>query len=300
MNFDLTPLWPALDNWVGRTLETTSALTFTPLPGANSTALYRVSTPDGESCVLRLFSNRLWLDSEPDLAQHEAAVLQHAVSHGLPAPCLLAFTAADSPFGLPAILMEFLPGAVELNPPEFTPWLNQLAGELARIHATPSVGFAWQFHTWNAIHGGPAPAWLADSDWQRLLALAQSPPPESAEVFLHRDYHPANILWQDHRISGIVDWVNGCRGPRGVDVAHCRLNLALLYGLPVADAFLEMYAAAVGGYDHHPHWDVDDALSWLPEADFYEPWAEFGRPRHSATAMQDRMRAFLLAALQRL
>ncbi len=299
MNFDLTPLQPALDAWVGGVLGSTLPITYTPLTGANSTALYRVSTPSGESCVLRIFSNRPWLESEPDLAQHEAAVLQHAVAHGLPAPRLLAFSATDSPFGLPAILMEFLPGTVELNPPEFTPWLNQLAGELARIHATPSADLPWRYHSWNEIHDAPAPAWLADSDWQRLLAIAQSPPPENTEVFLHRDYHPANILWQNHRLSGIVDWVNGCRGPRGVDVAHCRLNLALLYGLPTAETFLELYSAAVGGYYHHPHWDVDAALSWLPEANFYEPWAEFGRPRLSATAMQDRMRAFLLAALQR-
>jgi Ser/Thr protein kinase RdoA (MazF antagonist) len=47
-------------------------------------------------------------------------------------------------------------------------------------------------------------------------------------VFLHRDYHPGNLLWNDGSLSGIVDWAFSCRGPRGVDVAHTRWNLALV------------------------------------------------------------------------
>jgi thiamine kinase-like enzyme len=114
----------------------------------------------------------------------------------------------------------------------------------------------------------------------------------------HRDYHPTNILWSDERISGVVDWVNACRGPAGVDVAHCRLNLALMYGVHHADDFLRAYAAAVDGYDHDPHWDIDDAMDWsLHDAAHYPPWRDFGLRPISRAMLRDRMREFLQNAV---
>ncbi len=89
-------------------------------------------------------------------------------------------------------------------------------------------------------------------------------------------------------------------GPRGVDVAHCRLNLALMYGQDEADAFLEAYRKHSPGYRHQAFWDVDDALSMLPEALPYPPWAELGLAGITTPLARARLEAFVVAALARL
>jgi Ser/Thr protein kinase RdoA (MazF antagonist) len=73
---------------------------------------------------------------------------------------------------------------------------------------------------------------------------------------LHRDFHHGNVLWAEGRISGVVDWPCACIGPRGMDVAHTRANLALVNGLEMADRFLAAYAGRVPGYHQNTWWDA--------------------------------------------
>jgi aminoglycoside phosphotransferase (APT) family kinase protein len=249
---------------------------------------------------LRLFTNGDWLDREPDLAEHEAAALTHAARARVPVPTLIAHAGAAET-GVPALLMTRLPGTVDLRPRRRRVWLASLAEALAAIHATDVGDFRWQYSSWNTHREAAMPAWLADSTlWSGVLGLAARRPTEYRPTFLHRDYHPTNVLWADARVSGVVDWVNACRGPAGVDVAHCRLNLALMYGVHHADDFLHAYIAAVGGYDHDPYWDVDDAMDWsLHDAVYYPPWRDFGLRSISRTALRARMREFLQSAVDR-
>jgi aminoglycoside phosphotransferase (APT) family kinase protein len=94
------------------------------------------------------------------------------------------------------------------------------------------------------------------------MAAIRGPEPEEQPGFLHRDYHPGNLLWDRGELVGIVDWPSSCCGPRGLDVAHTRGNLALVDGADAADAFLKAYVDLVPAYDHHPWWDVADLLSF--------------------------------------
>ena len=128
------------------------------------------------------------------------------------------------------------------------------------------------------------------------MAIINNHQPVTSDVFIHRDYQPVNALWRQTDLVGIVDWVNACRGCASIDVAHCRLNLALMYGLQAADGFLDAYTAEVGHFDHHPYWDVDAALSWLPDLSYYEPWQEFGLGDETPGLLQHRMEAFLQSA----
>jgi aminoglycoside phosphotransferase (APT) family kinase protein len=113
-----------------------------------------------------------------------------------------------------------------------------------------------------------------------VLDLAQGPPPEAPRRFIHRDYHPANVLWQRGNVSGIVDWTNASMGPPGVDVAHCRINLAALAGVAIADRFLEAYSAVVGETVSawHPYRDavavMDSGLAMEPRV--FAGWIGLG------------------------
>ena len=64
------------------------------------------------------------------------------------------------------------------------------------------------------------------------------------------------MLWQDGAVTGIVDWASARIGAPGVDVGHCRWNLARALGQDAADRF----PALAGADGHHPYWDVVAAL----------------------------------------
>jgi phosphotransferase family enzyme len=85
------------------------------------------------------------------------------------------------------------------------------------------------------------------------------------------------VLWRQGVVTGVVDWINACRGPAGVDVAHCRSNLTWMFGPEVADQFLKAYCAVADGFEYNPYWDLDSLLdTCLPQPTFYPPWQDFG------------------------
>lgn len=289
---------PDIAAWVRNSIGPGAQIAFEALAGATSSSVYAVAVDGVRRFVLRLFTDRDWLGREADLADHEAAALTHAERAGLPAPRLIGVA---TQYAVPALLMTFLPGTIELRPRRRKAWLKGLAETLAQIHAVDVGTFAWWYSSWNP-HTHPAiPQWLEDDAlWSSVLELAAGQPADHEQTFLHRDYHPANVLWQNASVSGVVDWVNACRGPAGVDVAHCRVNLALMRGVRDADDFLQAYAAAVGGYEHDPYWDIDAAMGWsIQDPTYYPPWSDFGLRPISRGELRDRTRAFLQSAVAR-
>jgi aminoglycoside phosphotransferase (APT) family kinase protein len=299
---DLERVRAQVEAWICQSLGCDAPLRFVSLEGATSASLYKIITSGGESFVLRLFTNRPWLEEEPDLAEHEAAILVKATRANLPAPELIAYISQDSPFGIPAVLMSCLDGFVQLAPGDFNVWIRQLAQNMAKIHAVSAEGLPWRYFSWNEIKKDASmPTWFKDQGlWRSILEVAHGHPLMANEVFIHRDYQPANVLWLNDRLAGVVDWVNGCRGNASVDVAHCRLNLALMYGLNVADKLLQAYEAEVGQFEHHPYWDMDAALSWMPDPDYYEPWREFGLGDIPQRLLRERIKEFLHNASRRM
>jgi len=126
------------------------------------------------------------------------------------------------------------------------------------------------------------PEWTAcPQAWTDIIEFARGPRPQAPESLIHRDYHPANLLWFRGRISGIVDWVNACRGPTNVDIGHCRRNLAILHGVAVADRFLEH---CLEWADYNPYWDILSLLDTDLDAPVHSGWLDLGTPLSAADA----------------
>lgn len=275
------------------------------LKGSTSSSMFLVQcssdiTPG--QFVLRVLDNPTWLAEEPDLAAHEAAALTEAQTAGLRAPEVVAYASADVGFGAPVVLMTIIEGAVELHPPDFSVWVTGLAEELAAIHRHTAPDFGWRYRSWvNPVALTP-PAWTTRPHlWERAIERLRRGPPAFRPVFIHRDYHPTNVLWQGVTLSGVVDWINACQGPAGVDVAHCRSNLLQMFGLALADQFLASYSEAAGGFDYDPYWDIDSLLDTsLPEPTFYSPWRDFGLGPISAEKLCRRVDAYLESVVDRL
>ncbi len=135
-------------------------------------------------------------------------------------PLLLAIDETGEHAGLRAVLQTRLPGQPVVTPTPAPPWCDN------------------------------KPKWL--SVQQRLYdALPLSNAPIG---LIHRDLHPGNILFDGGALSGIVDWVNASWGPVEVDIAKCRVEVAMLTTIEVADALLAQVADIVSNYDRM--WDM--------------------------------------------
>jgi aminoglycoside phosphotransferase (APT) family kinase protein len=103
--------------------------------------------------------------------------------------------------------------------------------------------------------------------WLRAIEVLEGRAPAHERVFIHRDYHPGNVLWRREEVSGVVDWVNASIGSPWADVGHCRVNLASQLGQRAADRFMDLYRAACGrSDDYHPYWDIVAAIGGLDES----------------------------------
>lgn len=252
--------------------------------------------------VLRVLDNQQWLVEEPDLAEHEASALEEAQKTGLPVPRLVAYSSSDVGFGVPVVLMSYLEGNVELRPANFKQWLNDLADQLALLHQHPADTFPWHWQSWVEKTALVPPKWTRTPHiWEQAIDIVLGSKPAEQAVFVHRDYHPANILWCEGRVSGIVDWINACQGAAGVDVAHCRTNLALMFDFTAADQFLDAYTANSTQFNYNPYWDLDSILDMcLPQPSFYKPWQEFGLSVIPSETLKQRIDVYLESVMKRI
>jgi aminoglycoside phosphotransferase (APT) family kinase protein len=219
---------------------------------------------------------RVDLVTDVGVVENEAAVLTllETTPTAFVAPRLVMCDPDAAEADVPALVMTRLPGRDDLSPPDLDVYLDGLAATLHAIHATalPADGLG-RYFPWGLDDLTDPPPWTRQPDvWRRAFEIAREPVPEYAPVLCHRDFHPGNVLWLAGRVAGVVDWTSTCRGPAACDVAHCRNNLALLFGLDVADDFARRY----GPVDDLAWFDLVDVVGW-GELDSWR-WAEAGRP----------------------
>jgi Ser/Thr protein kinase RdoA (MazF antagonist) len=257
----LSPPERTLD-WVARQIgRDAKVVAVRRMLGGSSTAVHEVDVRDRgggiHALVLRRFIRPNW--KYPGLPRREARVLQMLERARHPAPRLVAFDDGPRETDARAVLMTRLPGRVELAPKRVGAWLRAMAVELPRIHDIALDVRLRGYRPYYDPRALDVPRWSRRKRaWRRLLDLASSRQPRTKPSFIHRDYHPGNILWRRGAISGVVDWISACAGPPQVDVAHCRVNLVRLHSMETADRFLAAYAAAAGArvHDYEPYWDA--------------------------------------------
>ena len=196
------------------------------------------------------------LEDEPDVFAREVEALRFARAHGLPVPEVLAGDETGTTIGdgVPALLSSFVPGHALAVPD-----LTDLAAVAVSIHAIDASAFPHQYAPWYAGAITDAPQGATEPAlWLRALEIWHSRRPHTEHGFLHRDFHPGNVLWR-RRQAHIVDWASACHGPAGCDVAHCRDNLIFLSGFDAADEFLRLYTR-LSGEQLDPFWEIASVL----------------------------------------
>ncbi|MGE6487140.1 phosphotransferase family protein [Paenisporosarcina sp. NPDC076898] len=260
------------------------------LKGGISSEMLKFVLSSGESVVLRHIIDSQWLNEEPDLIEHEKQSLLIMKSMSVPTPHFLA----AGPPKIEALLMSELPGSVDLEITQSLDAIKQLATTLHVIHQTPILDpFKWTYSSYVKLTNVSIPSWTTQHQaWTKAIQFVQNTP-KFHPVFIHRDYHPTNILWEGNQLSGVVDWINACLGPALVDVAHCRMNLVMLYGLETADQFLGEYLH-LSEETYTPYWDILGLLDFVDEdLDVYDGWTDSGYSFLNRTIMQQRADVYI-------
>ncbi len=275
--------------------------------GGSSTAVHAIDVEDRRGrrhrLVLRRFVRTNW--QRPDLARREASVLELLRNAAVPAPQLLAADADAAACDVPALLMTRLSGRIDLTPKEMRGWLGQMAEALPPVHdLRVASGRVQAYRPYTDPRKVDVPPWSRrPKAWQKVLGLARAPRLKTPRCFIHRDYHPTNLLWSRGRISGIVDWINASMGPPEIDVAHCRRNLVALYGVAVADEFLDAYQELLGRtrHDYHPYWDAiavaDSGL--VSDPDVFSGWRGLGPKGLTKELIQARLDEYAVSIAAR-
>lgn len=299
--------WTATRGWVAKQLpEGRSVVDTGFLSGGWSSQMRRLTLDDGSELVLRSFVKPFFRHHAPGLLGREASVLALlAAEDGVPAPGPVAVDATAEHCDHPSLLMSRLPGRVRVDAEDLERRLDLLAEQLVRIHRVVPGERPRAYQAWTGperVRGVRGPL------WERAVDVIRQDPPPYEGCFLHRDFHPGNVLFTGAgdglRISGVVDWVETSWGPADLDVAHCSTALALLHGPEHGLDFRERYEARGGrrlaAGPAHLYWRLLDALAYCPDAaKLAGPWRELGRTDLTPEVLGGRLEAYVRGLVER-
>jgi aminoglycoside phosphotransferase (APT) family kinase protein len=243
----------------------------TLLTGGLSSQMLVVRTASGDEAVLRRMNIDPWRRFAEGLLRREHDVQTMLRATSVPAPAPIAVDPDGSRSGEPSLLMSRVPGRVDLVRADDS-YLADLAALLVRIHRFVPPDDSWPrvYQSWATESKFVVPPWSSDDRlYLEAFTCLRGAAPSYRRTFLHRDYHPANVLWQDGGLTGLVDWVETSSGPADLDVAHCASNLAGLHGAECALAFRQAYVDAGGVLTPDPdasrYWQLMDLVAFLPD-----------------------------------
>jgi aminoglycoside phosphotransferase (APT) family kinase protein len=265
-----------------------------------------IGTRDGGTRALVL---RTFVDAEhaEDWLNREASALSLLRGTGVPAPGLVAVDPTAAFCEYPSLLMTHLAGRTVLDDEGLEARVPALARQLVAIHAVRPAERPPKYVTLTTADTVVTPMGADAAAWAAAIDVIRKPPPPYEGRFLHRDFHPGNVLFDvppaGARISGVVDWAATSWGPADLDVAHCCTNLALLHGLAwglrLAEAYEEAGGVLAAAASERLYWRVRDALASSEEVQSVsQPWREAGRTELTTRAVEERLDAYVTALME--
>lgn len=214
-------------------------------------------------------------------------------------------------FGTPCLVMRRLPGRPNCAR-DFGPvYAEAASARLAAIHRAGSLAGDLSFlpsfeyrveleldHTPEALDGP-----LQEARIREALGSVWPPEPANRPGLLHGDYWPGNLLWEDGRLTGVVDWEETAVGDPLADLAIARLDVLFAFGREAQAAFTRRYLAVSPDIDpgNLPIWDLYAALRPANELqEWAAGWPELGRPDVTLQTMQADHARFVEEAAVRL
>lgn len=308
---------PSTLAWVGRHLDAGERIVRTEALHGGITAEMRrltVGTRDGDTrdLVLRTFVDPFFVENAEDLLNREARALALLAGTDVPAPDPVAVDPTAARCEYPSLLMTHLAGRTVLDDEGLEARVPLLARQLVAIHALRPAERPQVYEAWTTADAVVPPEAADAAAWAAAIDVIRRPAPPYEGRFLHRDFHPGNVLFDvvprslaGPRITGVVDWVQTSWGPADLDVAHCSTDLTLLHGpvwgLRFAEAYEEAGGVPAAAASERLYWRLLDGLAFAAGLQWVaRPWREAGRTELTTRAVEERLDAYVTALMDTL
>lgn len=240
----------------------------------------------------------------------EFGVLRLVEAAGIPAPRPVLLDAGGDYFGVPALVLSYLPGRPLLATRNIGAWTQGLATAALTVHAVTPDKFDLSGLEVRLRDGlrDRISGWRVAAKTDRLAAEIHAALETkldnivfSEPALVHSDYWWGNTVWYRGRLTGVVDWSSAKAGDPRTDVAQCRIDLVLGHGVEVADGFRDDYER-LAGKALPDLWYFDlyrgfDAL--LEYKEWLEGYYDLGLHHLKPADVEARLRAFLRRALDK-
>jgi aminoglycoside phosphotransferase (APT) family kinase protein len=133
-------------------------------------------------------------------------------------------------------------------------------------------------------------------------AVAEARPDDDRLGLVHGDLWHGNTLWDNDKLTAVLDWDCAGVGPAGIDLGSLRCDAAWCHDVEAAEGILRGWEAEAGRPASNVfYWDAVAALASPPDMGWF-PASMAAQGRHDLTreVMLERRDAFLNAALGRL
>jgi aminoglycoside phosphotransferase (APT) family kinase protein len=229
------------------------------LPGSYSNYTHLVTARSADGSDLGFVIRRYAIFGSYDRgekARREFKALELVQRHDIPVPTPLYLDETGATLGMPGIVTSYVPGELLFSPTDALERARTLATMLAKIHSVPCGNEAKDFlldanaeASWFCRSDDVPDYMRAHPDGKMVWEVTRDLYPDLHEVppgLVHIDYWSGNVLWEDGRITAIVDWEEAAYGDPGIDVAYCRMDMCLSGMGYMADEFLKAYEAEMG------------------------------------------------------
>lgn len=210
------------------------------------------------------------LASNPNIAADEFRLLQTLQQAGIPVPQPILLDTSCQILPTPYLVQAFIDGAPDFAPSDLNSHIEQMAQHLARIHQVDiqahDVSYWPHINKENEQIFSQMPDTLDASIGEHAIreVLMPSWPWEqiNADMLLHEDYWPGNVLMRNGVLVAIIDWEDAKIGDPLCDLSNTRLEVLFAYGRDAMQRFTNTYLATMNDLDtaNLPYWDLRAAL----------------------------------------
>ena len=274
-----------------------------PLTGSYSNLTHLVEAHDGDGSLLRFVVRSYVYGKRAAKARVEFNALRYLQEVDVSAPTPLYLDADGAILGSPGIVMSYVPGELLEEPSQHPAgritWANEMATTLAQIHSVDCGSNKDIFFDANSeatwfLRGDEIPDYMRNHPdgtqvWNTVRTYYQNLQPVTSTL-VHIDYWRGNVLWEEGKISAVVDWEEAGCGDPGIDVGYCLMELVIMGMSIEAHTFLQKYQSLRGPVPNLIFWAL--AATVRPMYDM-DGWI-------TDTAKEKRFRKFIASSLERM
>ncbi|MCC5871891.1 MAG: aminoglycoside phosphotransferase family protein [Gammaproteobacteria bacterium] len=271
-----------------------------PMPGGHGGQVWLLQGPDPATAVVLKLAAPASAGGDERLIRREAVILEALAPLAMPVPEVLATDASGSQAGTPALLMKRAPGELLSGQDAVREAIPAMAEVLILCQRrTHNLVAGRRWTPWQPASGFRVPSWSTrEALWNRAIRVVQGFQAPRCDAFIHRDPHPANMLFENGAVSAVLDWPHAGRGPAGFDGARMAMNLCCLLGMDAATAFRGAFETALG-HCQDPLLEVYAACEFLPDPQLEATAGALGIEL-SRNQARGRLENFLADAMRRM